>query len=261
MKLRFDLRALGTAARTVRDTHKRKAKAEAYVSLADSISARYLLGPRAERAEARAQRLYAAAVRALQRAGFLESDDVPSDPERAAAAGLAAARGRLRTDLRQMMILALPWIAIVVLLAVVATRVQPLRGVLNPTNLAARKAWRTNGGSYGGSATEGRLPRSGTEDSYFFHTVEESQPWLEVDLGAEKRIQAFKVENRRDCCQERAVPLVAETSTDGETWTFVGRRRGMFSTWKASFPARQARYVRFRSERRTTLHLSQVKIY
>ena len=93
-----------------------------------------------------------------------------------------------------------------------------------------------------------------------FHTETESNPWVEIDLGAPQKVHRIEVVNRGDCCAERATPLVAEVSTDRVTWTQVARREEPFGTWKASFPARLARYVRLRAARHTALHLQAIVV-
>jgi hypothetical protein len=95
---------------------------------------------------------------------------------------------------------------------------------------------------------------------YFFHTYEDASPWLKLDLGQVGPIGALRVDNRRDCCGERALPLVFEVSSDGVKWQEVVRRVTPFTTWRASFPKTQARYVRFRVARKSFLHLYDVRI-
>ena len=58
-----------------------------------------------------------------------------------------------------------------------------------------------------------------------FHTETENNPWVEIDLGAPKKVRRVEVVNRGDCCADRATPLVAEVSTDRVTWTQVARAR------------------------------------
>ena len=94
-----------------------------------------------------------------------------------------------------------------------------------------------------------------------FHTNEELNPWFEVDLGRPKSVRRLYVKNRADCCQERAVPLLAEVSTDRSSWRQVARRDASFALWEPTFPAVPARYVRLRVPRLTALHLEQVKVY
>jgi len=93
-----------------------------------------------------------------------------------------------------------------------------------------------------------------------FHTTQEPNPWVEIDLGAVKPVRLVEVRNRVDCCQQRAVPLVAELSKDRKTWTEVARRDTDFSTWTANFPRTSARYVRLRAPRITMLHLEKVVV-
>jgi hypothetical protein len=96
---------------------------------------------------------------------------------------------------------------------------------------------------------------------YFFSTTEEDSPWLEIDLGAVQPVSAFRVSNRKDCCLERAIPLVIEVSVDHTHFKEVARRTEDFSTWKGSFPSTNARWVRLRVARRSFLHLSSVRLF
>jgi hypothetical protein len=93
----------------------------------------------------------------------------------------------------------------------------------------------------------------------FFHTNNDDQPWITYDLGVERDVRRVEVENRTDCCHERAVPLVVETSGDGANWSEQGRAERAFATWSADFHAR-ARYVRLRVDRQSYLHLRSVVI-
>ena len=93
-----------------------------------------------------------------------------------------------------------------------------------------------------------------------FHTQTEDNPWVEIDLGAPKKVRRIEVINRGDCCADRATPLVAEVSTDRVSWTEVARRDEPFGTWRSHFPARVARYVRLRAARHTVLHLQAIRV-
>jgi hypothetical protein len=94
-----------------------------------------------------------------------------------------------------------------------------------------------------------------------FHTNEELNPWFEIDLGRPHSIRRLSVKNRTDCCLERAVPLLAEVSTDRSTWKQVARQDTSFTLWEPRFPSVKARYLRLRVPRLTALHLEQVKVY
>lgn len=103
-------------------------------------------------------------------------------------------------------------------------------------------------------------PQRDCDPRFFFHTKREKGPWLEVDLGAASEISAVRVLNRTDCCQDRALPLVVEVSTDHERWQEVARRKSAFTSWKGRFPSTRARWVRFRVAGDSYLHLSDIRV-
>ncbi len=96
--------------------------------------------------------------------------------------------------------------------------------------------------------------------NFFFHTLEQESPSIEFDLGEPKTISTVVVENRTDCCQDRALPLIVEVSENPGQWREVHRRAKEFETWRARFPATRARWVRLTVPRRTYFHLARVKI-
>jgi hypothetical protein len=96
--------------------------------------------------------------------------------------------------------------------------------------------------------------------SYFFHTLEEPNPWLELDLAAEQQVSRLHVFNRRDCCRERASPLIVEVSTDHIHFREVSRNERPFDEWTARFAPVRARWVRLRVPRRSFLHLTEVRV-
>lgn len=96
---------------------------------------------------------------------------------------------------------------------------------------------------------------------YFFHTADEENPWVVVELAGKPSISRVEIANRTDCCAERAAPLVIEVSTDKKNWKTVAQRNDGFTTWDAKFPSTQARHVRVRALRRTILHLSGIRVF
>jgi hypothetical protein len=102
--------------------------------------------------------------------------------------------------------------------------------------------------------------RCDADKSYFFHTQDEPNPWLEIDLLRSERFSRVQVFNREDCCAERAVPLVVEVSNDHENWQEVARRDQAFDVWKASVGSVSARWVRFRVAGRSFMHLDDVQV-
>ena len=101
----------------------------------------------------------------------------------------------------------------------------------------------------------------GRDRGVFFHTDLETSPWLRIDLGSNTEVSTVKIHNRRDCCSERAVPLLIELSNDGLSWRQVSRREDPFYEWRASFEPQIAKYVRMRVERRSVLHFEHVSVH
>jgi hypothetical protein len=93
-----------------------------------------------------------------------------------------------------------------------------------------------------------------------FHTKEEDHPSVEIDLGKARKIHRVVVENRHDCCTERAIPLVIEIRDGAGSFHEVARKDQPFDTWTADFPAEEATRIRLVVEKTTELHLSDVQI-
>jgi hypothetical protein len=94
-----------------------------------------------------------------------------------------------------------------------------------------------------------------------FHTLEEQNPWFMLDLEKVEKVSAVRVDNRLNCCRERAVPLIMELSVDSAHWKRVAYQRAVFASFTATFPTTQARYVRLRVDRRTAFHLLRVAVF
>jgi hypothetical protein len=69
-----------------------------------------------------------------------------------------------------------------------------------------------------------------------------------------------RVENREDCCYERAVPLTLEVSDDRKRWNRLAVRKQPFTSWTADVPPTRTRFVRLRVEGQGPLHLDRVRI-
>ena len=129
-------------------------------------------------------------------------------------------------------------------------------------DLVPNAHWTASSNEGGWSATGVGTNGPHGSANVFFHTQPESNPWLEFDLGSMKTISRVLIENRTDCCQERAVPLILETSNDRRTWTEAARQTDQFTTWEKKFrPALHGRYVRARVPRLSALHLAQFEIH
>jgi hypothetical protein len=129
---------------------------------------------------------------------------------------------------------------------------------LRGPDLAAHAAWKTSG-SYGD------YPGSGTMDlphpkKPLFHTDRHKDAWFEIDLGTTRQISRVEIENRRDCCAERASPLIVEVRSETGAWEQIARNAALFETWTVTMAPRRARYVRLRAARETWLHLNAVVV-
>jgi hypothetical protein len=132
---------------------------------------------------------------------------------------------------------------------------------LQRSELAAGKSWRLSS-NYGSGGCKSPEQSCSENTGFFFHTrVNEHSPWIEFDLAAPRQVSVVEVENRTDCCSDRALPLAIEVSQDHRSWHAVAHRDADFSTWRASFGAVQARWVRLRVLKPSTLHLHAVRIY
>jgi hypothetical protein len=134
-----------------------------------------------------------------------------------------------------------------------------IRHLTQPVDLAVGKPWRVS--SMQGECRPEEGSCLGTQTDILFHTTQEKNPWFELDLGGVASFSAIEVQNRHDCCPDRAVPLTLEVSDDAQSWVEVARRKEAFDTWRAEFPPQKARYVRARATRKTILHLVRVSVY
>jgi hypothetical protein len=144
------------------------------------------------------------------------------------------------------------------LVAVVAVSWSSLAGRRRGPDLAAGKPWKASSESDHCKPAEHSC--AGIRTDMFFTTVEEEEPWLEIDLGRNTAFNEVDVTNRTDCCPDRAVPLVIEVSRDRKKWREVSRRNDTFSAWETVFKRQNARYVRLRVLRRTIFHLDRVAV-
>jgi hypothetical protein len=125
-------------------------------------------------------------------------------------------------------------------------------------DLAVRATWTASSLGYG--ACKSPVQHCKESPTFFFHTAQETKPWIVFDLKGTKHISAIFVENRHDCCGDRAVPLVVEVSTDNKRWKEVARQTAEFTTFAKRFSRVKARYVRLRVDRASMLHLATVRI-
>ena len=110
-------------------------------------------------------------------------------------------------------------------------------------DLAPRATWKTSSSYPAVGCTSPRQECAGGEN-FFFHTSSEKDPWIQFDLGKERSISALEVDNRLDCCVERANPLAVAVSSDGSHFKEVARHEGEFSQMRLEFEPVRVRYVK-----------------
>ena len=169
----------------------------------------------------------------------------------AAARPLSAASRAYRLGLRAAGLL-------FVLGAVVYLRWDTLEAWTAGPDLAADKPWTASSAAI--QCVPAKHNCGGLHSGVFVHTKLENEPWLRLDLGAEHELERIELQNRTDCCQDRAVPVIVELSKDGTRFHTVARRDETFDVWHTRFKPERARYVRIRVLKLTALHLERVDV-
>lgn len=122
------------------------------------------------------------------------------------------------------------------------------------------------------SGEKAALLKGGSKGPFAFHTKDETNPSLTIDLTKVRHIDAVEIHNRQEMLQERARGLTLEVSEDGSTWTKVWQADTVESEWiavpvqhvaGADVKGASARYLRLSipSQTPTALHLKEVKVY
>lgn len=209
--------------------------------------------------ERRAERLYRRAARDF------DAMAVPGAPDPVAARhahrSLAAAARPYRRLAVALAGLAAAAAVVLVLLVLLACRVSPaLRARLFPRDLCAGRPWVAS--SANPEAHRNGVGPSTRKGEFFFHTDPTDHPWVEIDLGKPRTIRSLLVENRRDCCWERALPLDFEVEDlDTHQWRKVAQRRAGFHVWTHKIAPVTARHVRFRLAGVGMFHLRRISLY
>jgi hypothetical protein len=147
-------------------------------------------------------------------------------------------------------------VAVAAVAALLWVTVPRFRAFVAPKDLAERAAWEASSG-FGNFSSRGFGPR-GTPT--FFHTAAEGRPWLRLDLPREALVSTIVVDNRSDCCSERALPLNVEI-LDGSDYRLVCQRRAAFTSFTCRFPAARTRAVRVTLPGGGILHLSGIAVF
>ncbi len=97
-----------------------------------------------------------------------------------------------------------------------------------------------------------------------FHSSNDGDPWLAIDLGRIVNIREVRALGRSDCCYDQSVPLAFEASSDGSHFRRVAVRTESFSQsepWSIEPRSLAARFVRFHTLRDSVLVLSEVQVF
>lgn len=210
----------------------------------------------ATRWEERSLRIYRRSIRTLGQLGGPQAAE--PDPALAAHRALRRAHESYRALLAVLAGWAVLLATVALLVSTAAIALSPrLRMKLFPRDLAAGRPWVASSQDLG-------LPISGTgpasDSTVFFHTTAMRDPSVEIDLGDEHLIRAIRVDNRTDCCQDRALPLDVEV-WDGSAWHLIAQRRAAFSVWKHDVVPVRARRIRFHRLGTGYFHLKRVSVY
>jgi hypothetical protein len=112
---------------------------------------------------------------------------------------------------------------------------------------------------------EGKDPNllvDGDSENLGFHTEEQGQQWVMIDLGAVFKFDKIVVYNRVEThIQQRAVPLRVEVSKDNQNYVQVAERKENFDKWTAKGLHAEGRYVRLKNTPNNYFHLAEVEIY
>lgn len=149
-------------------------------------------------------------------------------------------------------------VALLLLLGCLAS--PALRARVFPRDLAAGRPWLAS--SAIPPVHRGGVGPSTRKGDFFFQTFPSDHPWIDVDLGTPQVIRSLLVENRRDCCWERALPLDVEVlDLETQKWRRVAQRRSGFHVWTHEIGPLRARHVRFRLAGVGVLHLRRISLY
>jgi hypothetical protein len=213
---------------------------------------------RPRRWEARSVRLYRRAVSTLGPLASVQGGALAADPALDAHAALHQASAAYREFAAALSRLVAGLLTAALLAVIAACALSPaFRLRLFPRDLAAGRPWNAGSGALGLPAT-GVGPRS--DGNIFFHTEAVKNPAVEIDLGGEHVVRSILVENRPDCCQERALPLDVEI-WDGGGWRLIAERRAAFKVWKYDVGPVRTSKIRFRHPGTGYFHLKRISVY
>lgn len=131
------------------------------------------------------------------------------------------------------------------------------RAWLFPADLGRTARWHASS-AMGGSVTRGVGTNS--DGPLFFHTISQDDPYVDLDLGKVVNVRRVVIENRSDCCGERALPLNVEVMEAGGP-RLLCQRRSPFRSWTCATGGVKTQTLRIHRPGPTMLHLRRVEVY
>ncbi len=111
------------------------------------------------------------------------------------------------------------------------------------------------------------LKGEGYSGDYAFHTEQEQNPHIIIDLGRAARVRGLEIVNRMGSLQDRAESLAAWVSKDAKEWTRVWQADSMRKVWSvvlgSAESSMESRYIKIglNQKKAEYLHLYSVKVY
>jgi hypothetical protein len=160
------------------------------------------------------------------------------------------------------------WVARVVRLTlagvvVLGLTVWGLGVMLAPENLALHKSVTMSSRHVGTPSPEGATDGK-VVSPYQAHTAIEANPWIEVDLGAVRRISKVKIRNRTDGHASGALPLTLEFSDNDKDYHTVDYRNEAFTSsdpWVFTTRTASARFVRIHGHQGGYVVVTEIEVY
>ena len=134
-----------------------------------------------------------------------------------------------------------------------------------PPDLGSTARWTTSS-QYPNTAQQGlgtASPKNNTgaaDPPFFFHTLDQQDPYIDLEFERPVRVRRVLIENRSDCCEERALPLNVEIP-GASSPRILCQRRSPFEVWTCSVKDVTTRRLRIRHPGKAMFHLRRIEVY
>jgi F5/8 type C domain len=136
-------------------------------------------------------------------------------------------------------------------------------GLFAPKNLALGKLAMASS-RYPSSPPPSAINNGDIESAYGYQTQFETNPWIQIDLGALYPVHEVRVFNRGDGWFNEVLPIKLQVSEDAMTYTDVEERTEPFTRdtpWIAKLDGKPVRFVRVTQERQGHIALTEIEVY